>query len=344
MGGMGGMGGMGMGGGGGGFRSVPPTSLPFTTLKPKQTRHLPTNVASLTGPNEETGVGLPAKGDRFRVGAIEQISRDERTGAALKRLAREKAPPPIAQLVLWNVSAGLDWGEIATRSEKWANASEITLARQFVDRLDAAGRVDEEDSGVLCYEITGNDADSKAVATDLRKLFEKAKLVGLETKAGIPAEPRGPGVSCRIVIDGAKVVVHVRATNADGTQWNDAGTFRVKASDVKNDAKKTIDAAKLADAVASGLLGRLVHAQLSPGPRVKGKPSYRIKIENASPLILNGVALAGSEISEKTPPSVLSGICVSPRKSMTIPAPADLVDRLKLKAGVRVLAADLSGL
>ncbi len=62
-GGMGGMGGM----MGGGMRSVPPTSLLFTTLSPNQTRHLPTTVVSLTGPDANTRPILPQKGERLQV-------------------------------------------------------------------------------------------------------------------------------------------------------------------------------------------------------------------------------------------------------------------------------------
>nr|MBA3480357.1 VWA domain-containing protein [Pirellulales bacterium] len=49
---MGGGGGM-MGGGGGGMRSVPPTGLPHATLRPGQTRHLPTRLVSLAGPDAQ---------------------------------------------------------------------------------------------------------------------------------------------------------------------------------------------------------------------------------------------------------------------------------------------------
>jgi hypothetical protein len=49
----------------------------------------------------------------------------------------------------------------------------------------------------------------------------------------------------------------------------------------------------VADALAEGLLGRLVRAQLIKGPRVNGKATYQIRVDNASPLILNGLVLAG---------------------------------------------------
>ena len=43
------------------------------------------------------------------------------------------------------------------------------------------------------------------------------------------------------------------------------------------------------------MLARLVRVQLAHGPKGKHKESFRIKIVNESPLILNGVALGGSE-------------------------------------------------
>ena len=61
-------------------------------------------------------------------------------------------------------------------------------------------------------------------------------------------------------------------------------------------------------------------------------------------MILNGLALGGSEVSEDNPPSVLAGLSLPPLKSLTVPASAEMVERLHMKDGVRVLAADLSGL
>ena len=42
---------------------------------------------------------------------------------ALKRLAADKAPETVATLVMWNVSGGMDWDEIAGPSKGWANAT-----------------------------------------------------------------------------------------------------------------------------------------------------------------------------------------------------------------------------
>jgi hypothetical protein len=92
------------------------------------------------------------------------------------------------------------------------------------------------------------------------------------------------------------------------------------------------------------LLGKVVHTQLVKGQRVKGKLTYKVKINNASPLVLNGLAVAGPELSEKNPPSVIGGMTLPPHKSYSLPATAELVERLHLKDGVRPVAADLSSL
>ena len=94
-----------------------------------------------------------------------------------------------------------------------------------------------------------------------------------------------------------------------------------------------------------GTLNRLVRAQLIKGPRDKGKLTYRIRIDNASPLILNGLAALGTDSKPRTQtPRVLSGISIPPRRSMTVPASEEVVKTLGLKHGIRVVAIDLSGL
>jgi hypothetical protein len=88
---------------------------------------------------------------------------------------------------------------------------------------------------------------------------------------------------------------------------------------------------------------RLVRVKLSRGPRVQGRESFQIKIVNESPMILNGLALGGSEIREDNPPAVLSGMSPPPLKTLTVPASPEVVGRLHLKDSLRVFGADLSG-
>ena len=119
MGGMGGgmMGGMGggmggMGGMGGGFRSVPPTGPMFTTLEPRQSRHLPTSVVSLNPP-DANGQPVAPGANGEPVSDSEHRPGDRTTHAlerAIKRLAEEKTPQTIAQMVLWYVTAGRELG------------------------------------------------------------------------------------------------------------------------------------------------------------------------------------------------------------------------------------------
>src|SRR5690242_10552444 len=192
---MGGRGGMGMGGMGGGMRSVPPTSLPFADLKPGQTRKLPTRLVSLAPPDAQGGVQLPQEGEALRIAAIGEMSENPRVQKALRRLAADKAATTVAQLVMWNVAAGLDWGTIAQLSQRWANRYELTLARDFVDRLDADTPAEFE-SGRILFQIDGQDEAARAIATDLRKALDGKIVLGLQARMGIPARPGRPALAC----------------------------------------------------------------------------------------------------------------------------------------------------
>ena len=64
------------------------------------------------------GLRLPEKGEPLRiVGDISQVNDDARVQKALRRLAADKAPTSLSQLVMWNLAAGLDWNTIAQLSQ-----------------------------------------------------------------------------------------------------------------------------------------------------------------------------------------------------------------------------------
>ncbi len=323
---------------GGGMRSVPPTGLPFASLKPGQTRKLPTRLVSLSAPNEDGTVRLPAEGEKLQLGDVSQLNADSRVQKALRRLAAEKAPESISQLVMWRVSQGLDWDVIAQMAERRGKnyEYELTLAQDFVDRLDT---MKDDESGELLFQVDAKNADSNAVAAELTKALKDKPVLGLWAREGVPAEPTGPAVACRVRVDGKEAVVQVASSNSTAQAWVPFGKFTLTVP--RKDG--AIDSDALADELAGGVLNRLVRAQLSQGPREKGKPTYRVKIDNASPLILNGLAIAGVETADDQPKE-LSGISISPRRSMTFPASEDVVKDLGLKKGVRITAADLSGL
>jgi len=344
MGGMGGgmMGGMGGGmggmGGGMGMMSVAPTGLPFASLKPGQTRNLPTRLVSLSPPTEDGKARLPREGEKFQIGDVSQLGVGPRAEKALRRLAAEKAPESVSQLVMWRVAQGLDWDAIARMAESRGKnyEYELTMAQDFVDRLDT---IKDEESGELRFEVDAKDAESEAVAAELTRAFKDKPVLGLWAREGVPAEPTGPAVACKITIDGKEALARVGSSNSTAQAWVPFGKFTVTIP--RKDG--AVDATALAEELAGGVLNRLVRAQVSAGPREKGKPTFRIKIDNASPLILNGLGIAGLD-HEGAEPRVLSGICVSPRRSMTFPASEEVVKSLGLKKGVRLAAADLSGL
>ena len=65
----------------------------------------------------------------------------------------------------------------------------------------------------------------------------------------------------------------------------------------------------------------------------KGKLIHQIRIENASPLILNGLALVGTGSKEDEMPKVLSGIAIPPRRTMLVPTNDDVVKTSGVKEG-----------
>jgi len=71
---------------------------------------------------------------------------------------------------------------------------------------------------------------------------------------------------------------------------------------------------------------------------------YLVRIDNASPMILSGLAIQGTGSKPTDPSRPMTSLGIPPRKYLTIPAGEDLVKALGLKKGIRVTALDLSGL
>jgi hypothetical protein len=342
MGGMGGggMGGMGGGMGGGGMRSVAPTELPSAVLNRGQTRHLPTRLVSVNSPDPESGLSLPEKGEELRiVGDIARVSDDPKIQKALRRLAADKAPTAMSQLVMWRL-AGLDWETIERISDKWASASERTLAKDFVARLD---KLPEGDTGRVLFQLEAAEASGESAVTDFKKVLKNNMVLGLTAEVcQIPARPEGPAVACRVKFKDNEAAVQVLSTDALAQSWQVFGKYSVP---VKRTSGK-FQVERFADELADGMISRLVRAQKIEGTArdKKGKLLYQVRIDNASPLILNGIALLGTTSTENEVPNVLTMISIAPRKSLTVPMSEQVVRTLGLKKGIRVVALDLSGL
>ncbi|WP_406696240.1 hypothetical protein V5E97_35155 [Singulisphaera sp. Ch08] len=346
--GMGGGGmGMGMGGRGGGFRSVAPVErAPETTLKPKETRHLPTIAISLDGPRDDEQVNVPLKGERLRLGEIGQLKRGVRTELVLKRLSAENPPESVAQLILWNVAGGVEWPQVSRLSRAWANPAELALAKQFVLNLSDEGvALGTPDSGHLYWEAEQKDSDAGSLVAAMEALLQKHLVLGLKPERGIPTSPHGPALACRLTIEAAKVNVAFAKSEASGRRWNSLGSLAITVGSLEGDQDAIeVEAAEVIDAMSSGLLGKVVRAQLIKGPKSKGKETYTIRVDNGSPLIVSGLAIAGAEASKPVPFASLSGLSVAPLTSLRLPATPEIVEQLGLQKSVRIVAVDLGGL
>ena len=341
-GGMGGMGG-GMGGmGGGGFRSIPPTDLPHANLAPGQTRSLRTAAISLSPPVAGRAV-LPTQGEPLQIGDISQLERgaDPAVQKALRQLAIDKAPATIAQLVMWRLLYDADWEVITELSRHWANGHELALARQFVARI---ARPDTELSpmppATLHVKFEGEDPLAEAMQAAL----DGSYTLGMTVELDAPSTPTGPSITCIVQFNEAatgaedrEATVRVYASDAALRSWVPMGKFALPIAE-------EAEAEAICDAMAEGVLGRLVRAQLTKGRKVRGQPTYKLRVDNASPLLLNALAVTGPAASEETPTAMLPGFALSPRRSATFTISASAVERLGLESEVRVTAADLSGL
>jgi hypothetical protein len=307
-------------------------------LKPKQTRLLPTSLVSLSPPNPESGLALPEQGERLRIlGDIAGVNDNPRVQKALKRLSANKTPASIAQLVMWRLAGGMEWDSIGQLADKWANLHELALAKDFVARLDT---LPNGESGRILFEIVGTDSASEAMATSLGATLKDKTVLGLQAVLGIPAQPDGPSVACRVRLSGGQALVQVISSNNVARNWVPYGKFTLTVG--KNQEKA--DTARFADALTEEVLNRLVRAQLTKGPRVKGRLTYQLRIQNVSPLILNGLSLVGPPSKTAEEPKVIMGISIPPGKNLTVPASEEAVKTMGLKEGIRVMALDLSGL
>ena len=133
-----------------------------------------------------------------------------------------------------------------------------------------------------------------------------------------------------------------RFSRSDGParNWAVFGKFSVP---VKRDNGK-LDTMKFCEEMTEGILNRLVRAQLSKGVKDRGETHYEIRIDNASPLVLNGLAALGVASKPDEVPKLLLGICIAPRRSLTVPASEKIVKELGLKKGIRLVGLNLSGL
>ena len=339
----GGMGGGGMGGGGmgGGMRSVPPVGAPTATLAPGQTRNLSTPVVSLSPPSEDARIVLPTKDEPLELGLIGQLSDDPRVQATLVRLSKTAAPANVAQLAMWRVGSNLGWDQIARLHKSFGgNAGEVALAKALVAQVDA-GNLPEAESASIYWDVTAADAEGEALAAEIRTMLDGKSVLGLTARAGMPDRSEGSALAVRVKVAGKTAAVQLSTAEGPAAAWTPLAKFSVPTTKADGARRKAYE---VADAATEEVVGRLVRVQLikDKARDKKGNEQYKIRIDNTSPLILNGVALVGTKAGDK--PTGMAGFSLPPHRVLTVPATGEVVQRLGLKDGIKVLAADLSGL
>ena len=131
------------------------------------------------------------------VGDIAQVNDDPRVQKALRRLAIDKAPTSLSQLVMWHLAAGLDWTTITQLSQSWSNRHELAMAKDFVNRLDTLA---DGENGRLLIEVASTDEVTLKVADKLTKSLNGKHVLGLVAEvsdklaAQFPRPRRSPAV------------------------------------------------------------------------------------------------------------------------------------------------------
>ena len=106
----------------------------------------------------------------------------------------------------------------------------------------------------------------------------------------------GPALSCKLRLEGSEATVEVAVST--GGPWQPMGKFTLPLPGLDGTRMKGYEGHAVADAAAEGIVGRLVRVQLikDKAKDKKGRAVYKIRIDNATPLILNGLALVGPKV------------------------------------------------
>jgi hypothetical protein len=135
----------------------------------------------------------------------------------------------------------------------------------------------------------------------------------------------------------------IQVAESDGRkQWRSMGKFSLP---INIDAKGERDLPTFADKLAEGILDRLVHATMIKGKKnLEGTTTYTLRVDNASPLILNGFAVMGALSKKAEGPRCLLGFSLPPQRSMQMPLTPSMVETYGMKKGTHLVAVDLSAL
>ena len=211
---------------------------------------------------------------------------------------------------MWHLTAGLDWDTLAQMS-KVGQSLRADACQGF--RRTSRPRLPEGETGRVLFEVEGTDEASEAIAGELKNTIRSKPVLGLLAEIGIPARPEGPAVACRVRIQGRRGL-----GAGDQQRFAAAKTGSPSASlpSPRLRTKANLTPALLRTSSPRASSTGWFEPQLSKGVKDKGKMHYSVRIDNASPLILNGLAALGTTSSPDEIPKVLPGICVSPPQEL----------------------------
>jgi hypothetical protein len=223
----------------------------------------------------------------------------------------------------------------------------MALARRLVDRIegDHAAPNKDENHNTIYWDIVARDEALGASADRLRAALTGRPVLGIKSRpASAPDRPEGPSLAIRVALDGPpenpRAQVSINASDAGSGRWEPLGRFKLP--EVKGVQAR--EPADLAGAIAEGVLGHLVRVELIKGSDANGNKAVdRIRITNASPLILHGLMLGGSKPEPADAPAI-RGLALAPRRTTTVTVTPQAVQRLGLRRGLHPTAADLGGL
>ena len=156
------------------------------------------------------------------------------------------------------------------------------------------------------------------------QLFGKIGLLGLQSSRASPLVRAGPALACKIVLtDSGDAELTLGTSDSRGTSWVSSGKLSVPIArelpattpdgkELTAEEQTELKTALLADAMAEGVLSRLVRAQLTKGPRVQGKETYRIRSGQREPTGLERRGAERSGRGAEARPTGLAGISLPP--------------------------------
>ena len=222
-------------------------------------------------------------------------------------------------------------------ADKWANRYELTLARDFVEHLDT---LPEGETAAFCSRWTGTDAASEAMAAELSNGPQNEDRAGPGWPSnGIPTASRTPGRRGPGRMSATRRRCWSSSSDGDSAK---VGPVRQVHVPVMQDKGK-LDVGPICRWAGGGNAQPAGPVQLSKGVKDKGKMHYQLRIDNASPLVLNGLAALGTASKPDETPKVLLGSAYRRAGAMTVPASEEVVKTLGLKKGIKLVALDLSG-